>query len=496
MNKFNQLLNENTIVNFRLLWKLGVRYRLHFYLAIVFCGAIFAYTYLKQPIIYAVNVPLKSVYKHTVSKDLSALLPVDDAASINLNELKVSLESFTFLKSYAVLVSEDPMFDNLNFGSIALNTNIYGKELKTTCGKDKECLYLALAGALRQTFSIEQGLTENRFILGLSSVDKATVERLISILIKAIEQNRINARQYLVLKEMQNVESLISKNQSMIEERNGYKALEDQEKVQNSISDLKEKMRMLQHESSTEIANVKALESRLIENKRSTASKGDDTLEDFEKMKKKQARLSEINQNIGIISDIPEEKRTESDYLILSQLKEERQRIQKDLPSAPARKKIEVSEKFIEGQRSKAEDYEFEYQVAKNKLLKLNEDYEQAKFELNELLQRKIVNENEVVSMKSDLEFLKNLESKLMSLKLLNATMTSDLVFEDINVAAREFRRLSYVKTFVFSFILTVFLYFLSIFIRFLRDDRIYGEEDIRCHFNKLDFVGEVPIFE
>ena len=71
--------------------------------------------------------------------------------------------------------------------------------------------------------------------------------------------------------------------------------------------------------------------------------------------------------------------------------------------------------------------------MSKNKIAKLNKDYEASKAELEALMQQKLINEAKVNGMKSDLDFLKGLEAKQMSLKLLNATMTSDLIFEETN---------------------------------------------------------------
>ena len=112
------------------------------------------------------------------------------------------------------------------------------------------------------------------------------------------------------------------------------------------------------------------------------------------------------------------------------------------------------------------------------------------------MMQKKLINESKVNGMKADLDFLKNLESKQMSLKLLNATMNSDLIFEDGNQLIEEFRKSSFAKIFLFSFAISGFLYLISILIRFTADDKIYGEEEIRMYFKELDFIGEVPSFD
>jgi hypothetical protein len=495
MEKLNQLLNENTIVDFGFLWKLVLRYRSHLIAAVLFTSAIFSINYFQQPVIYAINVPIKAISNHTVSNDLSALLPVDNANAVTLNELKISMDSFSFLKDYASLVSQDLQFDNLNLGAITANKNLYAIDLKKACGKDKECLIERLASSLRGSFSIDQGLSDNRFILTVNALDKRTVKRLTVILLRALELNRVHVRQYLVLKEIQSVGSLIAESRSIMQKLDGYKTLEDQEKLQNNISDLKERIRMLQYSSNIEKANVTSLESRLTENKKSTKQKNTTTL-DLEKNQKTLVRLANIKQDIFTLSNMPEGKRSATDSLIIAQLKEEQSELLKILPTEPRRKKMELNESFIEGQRGKSGDYEFDFQVAKNKLEKLNQDYEVSKTELNELLQQKIVIENKVIGMKSDLDFLKSLEAKQMSLKLLNATMTSDLFFEDVSSEAREFRQSTNLKIFIFSFSISFFFYLFSIILRYFFDDRIYGEEDIRGLLEGLDFVGEVPVFE
>jgi PIN domain nuclease of toxin-antitoxin system len=496
MNKFNLLLNENTIIDFKVLWKLAARYRLHFLIAtFVFC-CVFFVNYYSQPVIYSVNVPIKVVSSHAVANDLSALVPIDTTNNVTVSELKISLGNLTFLKNFADLTIEVPSFDKMNFGSTTANKNIYGRDLKKICKKDKDCLIDQLAGNLRGIFTVDQGLTDNRFILTVNTIDKFTAQQVTGVLIKAIDINRVHVRQYLVLKEIQSVGNLINEGRSILQKMDGYKALEESEKLKNNIADLKERIRMLQYSSSVETANANSLESRLAENKKSTGNSALQSQEVFEKMQKIHSRMLDIKTNISILTNIPEDKRSPSDKNIINQLREEQARLAKVLPPEPNRVKMELSASFIENQRGKSGDFEFDYIVAKKKLEKLNQEYEESKVQLNILLQQQIANENKVISMKADLDFLKNLEAKQMSLKLLKATMTSDLYFEDVSSDAREFRQSSYSKIFMFSFAITAFLYLISLIIRYLLDDRIYGEEEVRNYLKGLDFIGEVPAFE
>lgn len=496
MDKFNLLLNENTIVDFKLLWKLSKRYRSHLIFSVLLCVTIFSLQFYLQPVRFSVSVPLKTVSNHTVATDLSALLPVDNSAGLSLNELKISLESATFLKSYVDLVIKDQSFNTLNFGAINGTTDVRGKEFKLICKNKFECVHDKVTKALGATFNVDQGLTENRFTLTINAKDKQTAQKVTPILLKAIEAYRIQAKQYLVQKEIVGVGNLMSESRLLIQQMDGYKALEDQERLQNNILDLKEKIRHLQNSISIESANVSSLESRLNQNRKTTRRKTGESRENYERVQKLQVRLIEVKQNIAILTNVPEEKRSVGDHLIIKQLKEERTALLAILPDEFGRKTIEVNENFLDGQINKTGDFEFDFTVAKNKLDALNRDYEAVKNELNTLLQQKLANENKVVSMKADLEFLKSLENKQMSLKLLNATLTSDLFYEDGGANAREYRQATVLRIMLFSFFTTFFIYVLSLVVRFFVDDKIYGADEMRSHLKGLDFIGEVPSFD
>lgn len=494
MEKILGLLHEGTIVDLKVFYQLIKRYKLHLFFAVLFFSAFFAYNFYTQPIIYAVTVPVKVVTNHKVSTDLSSLLPADNANLVTLEELNISIASLTFLKNLAEFVIDNPSFEYLNFGNINSRTPLLGKELKKLCTGNRNCLINQLTGTLKGLFFIEQGMVENRFNLVANAIDKKTASALASRLVAAMELDRVKSRQYMVLKEIKSVGSLIEESRSVMQKMGGYKALEEQEKLQNNISDLKESIKMLQYNTSLEISNGTSLQAKLSENKKSSKT-SEASREKYEAYQKIQVRLNDIKLNLNNLSHLTEENRSASDKAIITQLLAERSRILKSMPVGKNFNSMQVSEAFKEKQREVFGNVEFDYLVSKNKIAKLNEEYENSKAELNMLMQNKLANEMKVNGMKSDLDFLRNLESKQMSLKLLNATMNSDLIFEDANQVVGEFRKSSFYKILFFSFSVSVFLYLFSIILRYSLDDKIYGEEEIRLYFKELDFVGEVPSF-
>lgn len=495
MERLLTLLHESTIVDFRVLSQVVRRYKAHLLFAIIFFCSFFTYQYYTQPIIYSVTVPIKVVINHKVSTDLSALLPVDNANVLTLEELNITLSRLSFLKSIAEIAVQDSSFESLNFGSTKSRKSLTGRELNKLCKHNRNCLIERLAPSLEELFYVEQGLTENRFVLIINAIEKKTVHTLAPLLVKAIELDRIKVRQYTVLEEIESVSSLIGESRTLMQTMGGYKALEEQEKLNNNILDLKERIRMLQASTSLEVANSTSLQAKLAQNRRTTENLGA-SKESYEVFLKIEARLNDIKSNITTLTQIPEENRSATDKLIIAQLSAERTRLLAVLPAEHQLKSMVLSESFKDKQRENSGNFEFDYLVSRNKIAKLKADYEASKLELNEMMQKKLLNENKVNGMKADLDFLKSLESKLMSLKLLNATMNSDLIFEDGNQDTLEFRKSSFFKIFLFSFAISGFLYLISILIRFTADDKIYGEEEIRVYLKELGFVGEVPTFD
>ena len=442
-------------------------------------------------------MPVKVIDKPTISTDMSSLvLPTTGSTGISFVEVSAIVSSFSFLKSFAELIVKDPDFDHLNFGTMKNEKSLYGYEIKKSCGGIPGCVVEKLAFSLEGLFTIEKGLTENRFTLTVNVLDAKSIQKIIDVLIKVIELNRVQARQYSVAKEITNIEKLITESHLLIDKIDGFNILEEQGEFENNISDMKEKLRLLQYSISNEAGEVNTLEAQLEENKKSIYSDYAKGTVEYENMVKSKNKLFEIRQNIISLSSVSEEMRSFADKQILSELQNEQKQLAKKLPREGRVKSLESTEAFKDSQFGRSSDFAFDHVVSQKKLLKLQEEFKTTKNLLNEMLQQKLSNESKVNGIKLDVDFLKNLESKLMSLKLLNATMTSDLIFEDFSRQTRDFRNSSYVKILLFSFCIASFLYIISILIRYSLDDTIYGEEEILEQFKSLDFIGEVPVFE
>jgi len=496
LEKFNQLLDETTILNFQLLAKLANRYRIHLSVCLVSFLSLFLFKYYSQPIIFSVSVPFKVVAKHTVSTDFTTLMPTENTSSVTISELSVAFSSYSFVKSLASSIAQDPDFEKLNFGTLAKGNKNTGATIKANCKLVPDCVVDNLTAVLGGFYSVEQGLTESRYVLNVSATDAFTVQHFVFHLTKMIDRNRIESKQYLLTKEIDSITKLMTESRMYLKKMNGFEVLDENERTSLSIHDLKERMRNIQANINSEHSNIALLEAKAAQNKFSVNRMVASDRAAKINTKVFQTKIDEIRQNISSILIVPENLRTPTDRAILSEMQVQLKALEKKFPPDNIYRDIELDDAFAETQRGVVRTLEFELGVARSRKKKMEESYEISKIELERLQKNKMETDNLINKLKADLEFLKNLESKQMSLKLLSSTMTSDLAFEDFSKGVSEYRRSSVGKIFLFSFITMFAIYFLSLVLRFLIDDRIYSEDDLKSHFGKLDFLGEIPRFE
>lgn len=440
---------------------------------------------------------MKVLMKQATPEELSRGTMHESVASVTIGELSATFGSFAFNKIFSDLVVKDKEFLDMNFGSIATGKPVSGRDIQNSCRGKHECITETVGSYVGGLFSIEQGLTEDRFNLTVNSLERQTSLRLAAALIKAIDKNRIEVRRYSVAKEIESVNSLITETRSYLRTQNGFQTIEEEEKNGFTILDLKERMRILQTTLSNEIANNSALEARLSENKKILNESASST-NSIIRVQRKDAdkKISDIRNNILTITNVHVDKRSETDKLILAQLQAELNELESKHLGGDSMRSLALKDTFNDDQRAKENDFKFDYVVSKNKVANLQADYELVKTKLNSYQKNKTSREAIVSKLKAEVEFLKNLESKQLSLKVTNSTLTSDLQFEDFSNNIASFRRSSPLKIGLFSFCLTLVAYLFTLVFRYLLDTRIYSEDDVALYLNNLEFYGEVPSFE
>jgi hypothetical protein len=173
-------------------------------------------------------------------EEMLAAVKNDNQAAVSIGELSATFSSFAFNKTFAGFVIKDKEFANMNLGSIATGKGIKGSEIEKSCNKKHDCMIETTGAYIAGLFSIEQGLTEDRFNLTVNSLEKDTVLSLATALVKAIDKNRIEVRRYSVAKEIESVNSLITETRLYIHKAAGFQKIEDEEKKVFAIQEKKE----------------------------------------------------------------------------------------------------------------------------------------------------------------------------------------------------------------------------------------------------------------
>lgn len=493
MKKIELLLDETTVINFRLLVKLAMRYRTHFQFSLLFFFSALTYFYFTQPKVYSTQIPVRTIVKHNVSSDLSSLIPVTDTESINQMELSLILSSHSFLRFYAEKLQSSPFFGKMVLGNPAMGKKTEALPLIKECREEKNCILDKLIPALQGSFAVEQGISESRFNLVLFSFDQQTLSLQKKIFVSAVDSYRIQGKQYQISKELTSVEDLIRENQNSLKNSNGLEILDKHEKNNSMIVEVKDRIRMLQVYINEARTSLTEMTARSSENRRMLAGAVQNDRLGVSEALSLGKKIRDLRQNIAALSVLAEDQLSEKDKGIIGKLKAELATLEKR--RANFSEDTESEETFLQDQHGKEKTLGFDLAVIRKKLNTLESELETRKAELELLTSENLVNESFVSKARHEVEFIKNLEGKRLSLKLLASTITTDLLFEESSGGIREFHVLSLLKVLLFAFFLTFFLYGSSLVIRFMIDDHIYSEDDLKVHFSHLDFIGDVPSF-
>ena len=153
-------------------------------------------------------------------------------------------------------------------------------------------------------------------------------------------------------------------------------------------------------------------------------------------------------------------------------------------------------DKFNETQDSKSNYTQKDYNVLREKIKKEQAEYDKTKEELDKLQVEHAEVSRKLDDMKPNTGYLDLLEKKLISLKLLSSTITTDLVVDNIGNNIKIHKNASLSKYLVFATISSIFFIFLLTVIRYLFDQKIYSEDDVKVFFEDLEVIGNTPEFE
>ncbi len=499
MKKLNTLLHDVTVFNFMLLGKLCKRYsKISTVAFFAFC-AFTLFSYFSQVTIHTKKVNFKVVAADENTNTKNVLESLNSIANtlINQSELTSIVYSYEFTNSLASHLVALSQFKEMDFNSPTDRASRSHLDYFGHC-RSVECKTNVLRGILPGLYKIETDMGTGKFVLTvMSRSDDVTLE-IISHFQKVLVESRLAAKVKDVEGQIQQAQDLILKSRSDIESKGGFVRVASNESIESEIIQQNDKIRGILNLLNSQVDQNQFQKIRLAQSG-AEANKHIDSsnmmrAENFSKISK---QVELLRQNIASINSTPAEKRSPMDNKILEQLTKELKSSDAELRKMGSLSRtIAVDDTFINTQITNQTTFEFDYRVTSQKVKKLQTEYESSKKYLNSLYAKRAQLNTEFLTLKPDLEYLKQMEEKLVSLKMMKSAVKSDVFFDNFSSDVTLFKRNPLWQIIAFSLILTLFFLFSLLIIVYLRDDRIYEEMELTSCFNDLEVIGKTPDFD
>lgn len=500
MKKFNALLHDVTVINFLLVARLALRYRLVSALAVFAIISSVSYFYFSQITIHTKKVYFKIYNQNDGENSQKSLTDiVTDAANSFLTQGEVTaiISNYEFTHSLAEKLVESPHFTKFNFNNPLKKGHRTHAELFEACDS-KDCLVKTVQAMTPSFYNLDAEAGTGRFILTVTTRSAITTLNIIKSFKTALEETRLKAAIADYDNQISQTNELIAKSRVDLDAKGGFNKVASGESLDADIAQQNDKIKNLAARLNQETDQFHFQQIRLKESGVAANRNIDDSNKlEYENYIKVIKRIDLLRQNIASINSTSLEARTETDKKILEQLKTELIANEKELKKMKGVKRnIAHDDTFISNQINNQTNFEFDYKVTTAKVKKLNSEYENSKKELEALYEKKALLENELLALKPDLEYLKLMESKLVSLKMLKSALKSDVSFEQFGNEVASFKRNTFSQLLVFCVVLITFLLFIALIVIYLFDDRIFDEYEIAKCCDNLQVIGQAPTFD
>lgn len=457
------------------------------------------YFYQKQNVIYQLSVDLKIEKKESV-------MNFGSLAGGNIetfgNEILHLNHNYEFNSILAENLLEHVDFLKLNFTRPSSDSKVLLSDILSGCDQIS-CKVNKLSELLFEFYTVSLTSINNRYNLKVLSTDELTTRILMDVITNTLVKSRTDELRLTVNRQIAAAEELIIANQEEIKLKGGFKSLQDEGHLNSNIAEAQDRVRSLMYLINSEKALLTSLQLRLGQNKKTQSDGHDfDTSEEIKTEKSKYERYvklkdkqKDLRSNLNQMS-LNHMNRTESEKKLIAQMELELRQTEQELSKSHSKKReIAYDESFVSLQQSGESSLEFDYKVQLNKVKSLEEEFKTLRKSLDELISQKVNSETEMMALKPEFEYVRQLESKLMSLKLMRSSINSDVTFERLNPNILKFKRSPLFKITLFSLLLGFFFYFIILMISYIFDDRIYSEKEMTHLIKNLKVLGRAPQF-
>ena len=475
------------------------RYILVVILAPILCLGYGINFYLKQNTIYQQNASFKNIAdeQDSATSAIASLLG-EKTGSLSPSEVIGMIQSTDFLQKAAILLHENEKVMDLNFAGIIAEKPLKAEHLFKRCDGKKECEIVALRNVIGKFFMItEDRVVEKKFWVNVKTLDMTTTQVLTEVVIETVMEARKETIRHHISQQLKISEELVYNKKEEMKRIDLDALIQEKKKLEAKAQELNAKLASYNNFYHDQKLKLSYAETRLKETKDTIKKKvSDSDKEKFKKKKNLEAKLDKIDADIEAIK-LVSKNLSSRDSQILNQLEKDKKKTKREIASiGNLGRSVKNVMKFLDKKDSESDVTEFDYQVLKGQFVKVKKDYNKVLKEKNEVINKLSHYEKKIEELKPSFEYLKLLEQKIIQLKLVESTIVPDLVFDKERLPVSSFKRASKGKVVGFSFGISLFLLILSIFVRYLFDDRIYDETELSKSFEDLTIIGNTPDFD
>jgi hypothetical protein len=460
------------------------------------------YTYSAQKTIYQTSLPftVKIDNEGNSVNDLASLLG-EKKKGLNEGDIMSLTSNWKFIRKVSEKIVEHPSFDKFTFSDALLNNYISTDVLLAGCKDKLECKIDRVSSILGNFFAMKKSIDENRYSIEIKSLSRDLNIQLASVLLEMVKQTRVEAIKSSITEKRKMSEELIDQKSQEFTDKKFDQLVDEKASLEQKLISMRNRLEDLGRSIIQNTMLVTSLESKIKHVKRTekiTISTGE--RDKFQRYNNLKDEIQRIRENITVLnSNVSSGKANQTDGYIILELHKNLDKKNKEIQLLEKDKMtrgIAGKDSFAEGQEKSELYLDLDFKVKKEEISKMQ--FEQKDLEKSIKVSTTRISElsNIISSLNPDREYLKLLESKVVSLKLVENTITSDLEFDSTNPIPSAFLRNSLAKVFMFSIVGSLFLIITLVVVLYLFDDKIYDENELALAFQELKVIGQTPKFD
>lgn len=500
MKNLGILLDDRTIINFSFFVKLLKRYYVITTLSPVLVIAIAAYIYKTQNDIFSVSVGMVVKANANAGKSSGSIASLlgREKKILSAAEILSMGRSIDFGQQMAKRIYGHPEFGRMNFNSISVKQLLTNKEIFAPCQEEEKCILTILRAKFSKFYSIgPDRVIPNKYGVTIKSLDPFTSNAILTIASDEIVKARGKSLLFTLTEQIRVTKELIEKKKSELEDVNIVN-LEDlivtKDKALKDVQGSTNSYRSVYIQQKLQLNKVKLTVKETEATVKKRGSSKDKV--NFEKYQELQKQIDRLREDLRVL-ELSSANNSEQDNLIILQIKRELKRKEKSFSKlGNVKRRLKKLESFQESKDKSSDLEEFNYNVLKGQIEDTQSELEKLTFKKKELEKERLFLVNQLKTLKPSFEYLKLLEGKLIQLELVKWTIGSDLSFDKINGQVKRFKRTTIGKISVFAFMISFFMIFGGIVMRYIFDRRIYDEYELSKNFEGLEIIGNTPEFD